>query len=125
MIRRPPRSTRTDTLFPYTTLFRSLFDGGRRQGNLEYARATRDVAVASYERTIQTAFREVADALAQRGRIGEQVEAQTARTNAAETAARLSEARFRAGVDRFLHTPDAQNTASAPEQRVDATPPTL
>ena len=59
-----------------------------------YARATRDVAVASYERTIQTAFREVSDALAQRGRIGEQVEAQTARTNAE----RLSEAQFRAGV---------------------------
>jgi multidrug efflux system outer membrane protein len=71
-----------------------IFDGGRRQGNLDYARATRDVAVASYERTIQTAFREVADALAQRGRIWEQVEAQTARTNAE----RLSEAQLRAGV---------------------------
>ena len=98
-----------------------LFDGGRRQGNLEYARATRDVAVASYERTIQTAFREVADALAQRGRIGEQVEAQTARTNAAETAARLSEARFRAGVDSFLNTLDAQRTAYSAEQQLVAT----
>ncbi len=95
-----------------------LFDGGRRQGNLDYARASRDVAVASYERTIQTAFREVADALAQRGRIGEQVEAQTARANAAATAARLSDARFRAGIDSFLNTLDAQRTAYAAEQQL-------
>jgi multidrug efflux system outer membrane protein len=98
-----------------------LFDGGGRQGNLDYTRATRDVAVASYERTIQTAFREVADALAQRGRIKEQVEAQTARSNAAGTAARLSEARFRAGVDSFLNTLDAQRTAYAAEQQLVAT----
>jgi multidrug efflux system outer membrane protein len=98
-----------------------LFDGGRRQGDLEYARATREVAVASYERTIQTAFREVADALAQRGRIEEQVEAQTARSTAAGTAARLSEARFRAGVDSFLNTLDAQRTAYAAEQQLVAT----
>jgi multidrug efflux system outer membrane protein len=98
-----------------------LFDGGLRKGNLEYARATRDVAVASYERAIQTAFREVADALAQRGRIEEQVEAQTARANAATAAARLSEARFRAGVDSFLNTLDAQRTAYAAEQQLVAT----
>lgn len=95
-----------------------LFDGGRRQGNLDYARASRDVAVATYERTIQIAFREVADALAQRGRIGEQVDAQTARASAAATAARLSDARFRAGVDSFLTTLDAQRTAYAAEQQL-------
>jgi multidrug efflux system outer membrane protein len=98
-----------------------LFDGGRRQGNLDYARATRDVAVASYERTIQTAFREVADALAQRGTIGEQIDAQTARASAARTAARLSEARFRAGIDSFLTSLDAQRTAYAAEQQLVAT----
>lgn len=98
-----------------------LFDGGRRNGNLLYARATRNIALASYERTIQTAFREVADALAQRGRIGEQIDAQTARTNAAQTAARLSDARFRAGVDSFLNTLDAQRTAYAAEQQLVAT----
>ena len=98
-----------------------LFDGGARRGNLDYARASRDVAVASYERTVQTAFREVADALAQRGRIGEQVDAQTARANASRTAARLSEARFRAGVDSFLNTLDAQRTAYAAEQQLAAT----
>lgn len=98
-----------------------LFDGGRRQGNLDYSRASRDVAVATYERTIQTAFREVADALAQRGKIGEQVNAQSARARAAGTAARLSEARFRAGVDSFLNTLDTQRTAYAAEQQLVAT----
>lgn len=98
-----------------------LFDGGRRRGDLEYARATRDEAVAVYERTVQTAFREVADALAQRGRIGEQVEAQTARSAAAETAARLSKARFRAGVGSFLDTLDAQRVAYAAQQQLAAT----
>ena len=95
-----------------------LFDGARRAGNLDYARASQQVAVATYERTIQTAFREVADALAQRGRIGEQVSAQAARANAAEVAARLSDARFRAGVDSFLTTLDAQRTAYAAQQQL-------
>jgi multidrug efflux system outer membrane protein len=58
--------------------------------------------VATYQKTIQTAFREVADALAQRGTIDEQLAAQTARVTAAQQAAMLSDARFRAGVDRFL-----------------------
>ena len=95
-----------------------LFDGGRNRGNLEYARASQKVAVATYEQAIQTAFREVADALAQRGKIGEQIDAQGARANAARVAARLSEARFRAGVDSFLTTLDAQRTAYAAEQQL-------
>lgn len=95
-----------------------IFDGGRRAGNLDYARASQQVAIATYERTVQTAFREVADALAQRGRIGEQMVAQTARASAAETAARLSDARFRAGVDSFLTTLDAQRTAYAAQQQL-------
>ena len=95
-----------------------IFDGGRRSGNLDYARASQQVAIATYERTVQTAFREVADALAQRGRIGEQVSAQAARANAAEVAARLSDARFRAGVDSFLTTLDAQRTAYAAQQQL-------
>ena len=93
-----------------------LFDGGRLRGNVDYARASQQAAVSTYEQTIQTAFREVADALAQRGTIGEQVSAQTARANAATIAARLSDARFRAGVDSFLTTLDAQRTAYATQQ---------
>ena len=93
-----------------------LFDGGRNAANLDYAKASQQVAVASYERAIQTAFREVSDALAQRGTIGEQIAAQSARAEAAQVAARLSEARYRAGVDSFLVSLDAQRTAYAAQQ---------
>ena len=95
-----------------------LFDAGRNKGNLDYAKASQQAAVATYEKTIQTAFREVADALAQRGTIDEQVSAQTARANAAQVAAKLSDARYRAGVDSFLVALDAQRTAYGAEQQL-------
>jgi multidrug efflux system outer membrane protein len=95
-----------------------LFDGGRNAGNLDYARASQQVAVATYERAIQTAFREVSDALAQRGTIDQQVSAQTARAEAARVAARLSDARYRAGVDSFLVALDAQRIAYAAQQQL-------
>jgi len=95
-----------------------LFDAGRNKGNLDYAKASQQAAVATYEKTIQTAFREVADALAQRGTIDEQVSAQSARANAAQVAAKLSDARYRAGVDSFLVALDAQRTAYAAEQQL-------
>jgi multidrug efflux system outer membrane protein len=90
-----------------------IFDFGRNRGNLRYTEATRDVAVAEYERAIQMAFREVADALARRATIGSQLEAQTALRRAAGIAYRLSEARFRTGVEPFLNTLDAQRTLYA------------
>ncbi|MBB4859399.1 multidrug efflux system outer membrane protein [Novosphingobium chloroacetimidivorans] len=98
-----------------------IFDGGRNRANLDYARASQQVAVATYERTIQTAFREVADALAQRGTIVEQVGAQTRRAEAARVAARLSDARYRAGVDSFLTSLDAQRTSYAAQQQLATT----
>ncbi|OWK28240.1 efflux transporter outer membrane subunit [Sphingomonas mucosissima] len=98
-----------------------LFDGGRNAANLEYAKASQQVAVATYERAVQTAFREVSDALAQRGTIDEQIAAQTARAEAASVAARLSEARYQAGIDSFLVSLDAQRTAYAAQQQLIAT----
>ena len=95
-----------------------LFDGGRNKGNLDYARASQQAAVATYRKTVQTAFREAADALAQRGTIDEQIAAQSARANAAQVAARLSDARYRAGVDSFLTSLDAQRTAYAAQQQL-------
>ena len=95
-----------------------LFDGERNKGNLEYARASQQVAVSTYERAVQTAFREVADALAQRGRIDERVAAQQARADAATVAGRLSDARYRAGVDSFLVSLDAQRTAYSAQQQL-------
>jgi multidrug efflux system outer membrane protein len=98
-----------------------LFEGGRLKGNLDYAHASRDAAVATYQKTIQDAFREVADALARRGTIDEQTTVQTARADAAEHAAKLSDARYRAGVTSFLTTLDARRTAYATEQQLTTT----
>lgn len=95
-----------------------IFNAGRNRANLDYAKASQAVAVATYERTIQSAFREVADALAQRGTILDQVDAQTRRAEAARVAARLSDARYRAGVDSFLTSLDAQRTSYAAEQQL-------
>ncbi|MBS0285583.1 MAG: TolC family protein, partial [Proteobacteria bacterium] len=110
--------------FTYTatpTAALPLFDGGRNAGNLAYAKASRDAAVATYEKSIQSAFREAADALALRGTIGEQIAAQGARVEAARVAARLSDARYRAGVDSFLTALDAERTAYAAQQQLQTT----
>lgn len=98
-----------------------LFNNGRVQSNIRLAEANRQVAIANYERTIQVAFREVADALAQRGTIDRQVSAQTQRAQSADVAARLSDARYRVGVDSFLTALDAQRTAYATQQQLVAT----
>ena len=98
-----------------------LFDGGRLRGNLDSARAQQQGAVATYETTVQTAFREVADALAQRGTIDEQIAAQTARANAANVAFRISDARYRAGVESFLNTLDSQRNLYTAQQQLVAT----
>jgi multidrug efflux system outer membrane protein len=99
----------------------SIFDFGRKQANLRYYQAGRTAAIASYERALQTAFREVADALATRGTIDEQVAARMARADSASVAARLSDARYRAGVDSFLTTLDAQRTSYSAKQDLLAT----
>ena len=93
-----------------------LFDFGRRRASLDYAKASRDAAVANYQRTVQIAFREVSDTLAVRGTIGEQIAAQDARVASASRAAFLSDARYRAGIDQYLTTLDAQRTAYTARQ---------
>ena len=93
-----------------------IFDFGKNKGNLAYAKATYDAMLATYEKSFQTGFREVADALARRGTMGEQLEAQTSQRDAARVAYTLSEARFRAGVDGFLTTLDSQRALSNAEQ---------
>jgi multidrug efflux system outer membrane protein len=94
----------------------TLFDFGRNKNNLRYSEASRDVAVAQYEKAIQTGFREVADALARRGTITAQVEAQTSLRDAAAVSYKLSEARFRTGIASFLDTLDSQRTLFSAEQ---------
>ena len=87
-----------------------VFDGGANRGNLAFARAQFDAATATYQATIQTAFRDVADALARQATIGAQVAAVTRLEAAAQDSATLTEARYRGGVASFLESLDAQRT---------------
>ena len=93
-----------------------IFDGGRNAGNLGYARADRDLALAQYERTIQTAFREVADALARRGTIDAQLAAQRNLAGSAAESFRLAQARYEGGIDTYLNALDAQRTLYTAQQ---------
>ncbi len=86
---------------------------GRNQANLEFARASRDIAVAQYERSIQTAFREVADALAGRATLGDQLRAQAAQVNAFAIAYRLADLRYRSGASSYFDALDAQRSLFA------------
>ncbi|MFA5043803.1 MAG: efflux transporter outer membrane subunit [Kiritimatiellia bacterium] len=87
-----------------------IFDAGRNMANLDAAKADRDVFVAQYEKAIQTAFREVADALAQRGTLLDQMEAQESLVEATDASYRLSDARYRNGIDAYLTVLDSQRS---------------
>ncbi len=87
-----------------------LFAGGRATAGVQQARAQFDVAVATYEKAIQTAFREVADALARHGTIADQLSAQQTLARAANDTYRLTDARYRGGIDSFLANLDAQRS---------------
>lgn len=88
----------------------TIFDGGGRRANVTVSEAQRDAALAAYELAIQTAFREVADALAVQGTIGEQLRAARANSAAAADSARLTEARYRGGIESFLASLVAQRS---------------
>ena len=103
------------------TITQPIFDFGRNKGNLQYAKATRDAMLATYEKSIQTGFREVADALARRGTINSQLEAQTSLRDNAAGAYNLSQLRFRAGIDPFLNTLDSQRALYTAQQSLLAT----
>jgi multidrug efflux system outer membrane protein len=93
-----------------------IFTGGLNLANLRGAGANRDAAVAQYQGTIQAAFRDVADALAARGGLAEQLSAQTALVGAADNALRLSTVRYQRGVDTYLNTLVAQRTLYVAQQ---------
>ena len=91
----------------------TIFDFGGRRAGVDVTKAQRDAALASYEGAIQTAFREVADALAVQGTIAERVRAAAANTSAAADTAMLTDARYKGGVDSFLASLDAQRSLYA------------
>jgi multidrug efflux system outer membrane protein len=98
-----------------------IFDGGANQANLDSAVAGRDMAVAQYEKAIQIAFREVADALAQRSAVGDQLQAQDALVQASGEVLQMSQARFDRGVDSYLDVLDAQRSWYGARQTLIAT----
>uniref|UniRef100_UPI0035C9C586 efflux transporter outer membrane subunit n=1 Tax=uncultured Sphingomonas sp. TaxID=158754 RepID=UPI0035C9C586 len=87
-----------------------IFRAGAGRAGVVQSQAQRDSALATYEKTIQTAFREVSDALARRGTITAQLNAQRALTAASSDNYRLSDARYRGGIDTFLQSLDAQRS---------------
>ena len=102
------------TMAPQAVL--PIFDAGRNQANLEAAKVGRDIAVAQYEKAIQTAFREVADALAGRATLGEQLAALQQQADADAERLRLVELRYRGGVASSLDLLDAQRSLFATQQ---------
>lgn len=98
------------------TLNLPIFTGGRLTANLESARAGREIALAQYEKSIQTGFKEVSDALAGRTTLAEQARAQTAQAEAERKRFYLSDLRYRNGVASYLDLLDAQRSLFALEQ---------
>ncbi len=93
-----------------------LFDAGRTQAGVDSATVGRDIAVAQYEKAIQGAFREVADALAGRATLGAQLQAQNAQTESEATRLRLVDLRYRNGASSYLDVLDAQRSLFAAQQ---------
>jgi len=93
-----------------------IFTWGKNQGNLDVAKLTREQDLASYDKAIQTAFREVSDGLAARGTYGRQLQAEQALAEAASDSYRLAMMRFHAGLDTFLTALDSQRTLYSAQQ---------
>src|SRR5690606_22557757 len=93
-----------------------IFDWGTRQANIQISETDQQIALSDYEKSIQAAFREVNDALAVRQNIGDRIAAQRRLVEATNTTYRLSQARFRAGIDSYLTVLDAQRASYAAEQ---------
>jgi multidrug efflux system outer membrane protein len=102
-------------------LTQPIFDAGANRANLALATAQRNLAIDTYEKAVQTAFREVADALAQRGTIDRELAAQRALVGAADTSLRLANARYERGADTFLNALIAQRSYYAAQQTLVAT----
>ncbi|NLD53095.1 MAG: efflux transporter outer membrane subunit [Burkholderiaceae bacterium] len=102
------------TLNPQALL--PIFDYGRNKANLRASEAARDIAVARYERAIQDAFREVADALAARSTLVDETRAQRAQVRAESARFRLADLRYRNGAASYLDVLDAQRSLFVAQQ---------
>ncbi|MFD0326639.1 efflux transporter outer membrane subunit [Lysobacter gummosus] len=107
-------NTRAWTVNPVINL--PIFQGGKLRANLASAKADQQIALAQYEKAIQSGFRDVADALALTKTLAEQRQAQEALVEAASRADQLSTARYKAGRDSYLNQLDAQRTLYGAQQ---------
>lgn len=108
------KGTKAWSFAPSITL--PIFNAGANQATLDSARAGQQIAVAQYEKSIQTAFSEVADALAGRATLGEQVRALRAQADAEGVRFKLSDLRYRNGIASALDLLDAQRSLFAVQQ---------
>lgn len=95
-----------------------VFDAGRLDANYDVAQIEREQTLASYESSIQTAFREVSDVLATRATLGEQLEAQYRLQDNFEQTYQIADARFKAGLDNYLDVLDAQRSLFSTQQGI-------
>ncbi len=95
-----------------------IFDGGRNRATLDSARVQRDIMVAQYEKTIQSAFKEVSDALAGSATLGEQLGALRAQVEAESQRLKLAELRYKGGASSYLDLLDSQRSLYAAQQTV-------
>lgn len=93
-----------------------IFRAGALKAELDVAKLQKDITIAQYELAIQTAFSEVADALAERTQLDERMDAQRALVDAAQRGFTLSDARYRNGVDSYLVALDAQRSLYSAQQ---------
>ena len=98
-----------------------IFDAGRNRANLNASEANRDIAVAQYEKAIQSAFRDVADALAGRATLSDQLRAQQALADAEQRRYELTSLRFEHGVASSLDLLDSQRSLFTAQQATVAT----
>jgi multidrug efflux system outer membrane protein len=95
-----------------------IFEAGRLTASLESTKVQRDINIAQYEKAIQSAFREVADAFAERATLDEQLDARRKLVEASAGSFRLSEARYKEGIDSYLGLLDSQRALYLAEQEL-------
>ena len=93
-----------------------IFAGGSLLAGLDLAHVQKNVQIAQYEKAIQSGFREVADALAGRGTLDEQIQAQRLLVDASQRAYDVSDQRFRQGIDNYLSVLDSQRSLYSAQQ---------
>lgn len=93
-----------------------IFDAGSNRATLDAAKVEKEIQVQTYQQTLQTAFKEVADALAERSTLDQRLTAQQALTDASQKSFELSDALYRGGSQSYLEALDAQRSLYSAQQ---------